>query len=89
MDDQVIYSSMALGTPLKKVENARRSEDEGSNIDIDEVHVSKSPKLSSDTEIEIEKDCMMINPFPKRIEKVPTFKIDKISLSVRGMDSQL
>lgn len=51
---------------------------EGSDMDIDEVHVNKKPKFSSHNEIEIEKDCMIIDPVLESIEKVPTFKINKI-----------
>ena len=69
MDEQVMASLKALVTPLKQVEKTRRSEIEGSDMDIDEVHVNKIPKLSFDNEYEVEKYCMIIDPVPKSIEK--------------------
>ena len=51
MGEEVISSSMTLGTPLKRVEKVGGSKVEGSDMDIDEMHVNKRPKLSSDNEI--------------------------------------
>ena len=46
-------------------------------MDIDEVDINERPKLSCESEIEVDKDCMLIYHVPKSIEKVPTFKIEK------------
>ena len=82
MDGQVIASSKALGTPLKQFEKTRRSKVQGPNMDIDEVHANKRPKLSSNNEAKVEKYYMIIYPVPESIEKVPSLKIDKIPSTV-------
>jgi hypothetical protein len=82
MDEQVISSSKALGTQLNQVEQTLKSELEGLDVDFDEVCVNKRPKLSSNNEDEVEKDCMIIDPVLESLEKILAFKIEKIPLVV-------
>ena len=68
---------MAFGTTPKQVEKNVRSKVEGSYMEIDEVHVNKRPKHSSDKEAKVENDCMIIDLVLKIIERVLAFKIGK------------